>query len=547
MTDQPDPLDGIDYAVISKQHPEKAKWGAVLDNYRLLYKGGEDFLLAAGQQWQTRAQNSQATTGGIALIDGMATSKRRRRFLYQLEGEPDVKYFGRWERAYYIGYYGSIIDYFTGWLFTQKPEIRPIEGDAPKWWSEFYRNCNGRTVNLLDFVRDSFRDSLIVRRAGWLIGTADMATATMTEAEAEAAGMAGAYLSPFAIDDIVDWDVDAGGDLNWIILRKCTTQREFPREREQVETFMYVDRDRWRAWRTYQNPQGREGTKELQDVGQGEHGLGKVPFAWFEIPHGLWVGNKLAGWQTSMFNQGCMLDYSRLVSCFPQPTITTHEGDQAQSRIFGEGLILNLRAGRTDMDAETFQWVVPDVAPLEFSSKAMADQLQEGFRIVHQMGAAVDAKSASIIGRSGVSKIEDRKATEVILAAFGGYVRDAIIRTATLISEIMGDNTIWTCDGFDNFEVSGLDEELATAALVSSMGIPSATFKKRLMTSIATGRILGHLDEATAEVIAKEIEDSVDLDTESGMQGFGGFPGKTPPPIDPNEPPTTTTEPPEAA
>jgi hypothetical protein len=117
----------IDYRSITveqlnQEHPERSFWLQAYLDYELLYKGGLDFKRAAGRTSLTIAaiQGAPATS-----LDLMANLGRRRRFLFQLEGEPDVKYISRWERCYYIPYAAAIIDYFRHWLFSSPPNIQP--------------------------------------------------------------------------------------------------------------------------------------------------------------------------------------------------------------------------------------------------------------------------------------------------------------------------------------------------------------------------------------------------------------------------------------
>lgn len=244
------------------------------------------------------------------------------------------------------------------------------------------------------------------------------------------------------------------------------------------------------------------------------HGLGVVPFVQIEIPPGMWIANKLASWQVDLFNKVNMLSYAQLMGCFLQPYIKSPE-DGASNRIFGEGVLLHLRS--TERGEEDFGWKSPDVGPLEHLWDQIKEMRDEGYRISHQMALAVDATAINAVGRSGASKVEDRRSTEIILGGYGAFVRDAIVRTANIISLIVGDEVKWQCDGFDNFDVSSLNEELQNAGLVDSLGIPSPTFEKKLKTQIAY-RLLEREDEQTRDDVAKEIEEAIDQKNEAREQ-----------------------------
>ncbi len=511
----------IDYSQVSfedlqQEHPERMQWKEAWSRYRQLYRGGEEFLRAAGLQASTRAGTVQTT--GAPLIDAMASRNRRRRFLYQLEGEPDTKYISRWERAYYIGYIGAIIDYFRHWEFSQPPIIRSLDSEeSPDWHAPFMRNADGNGKSFVDFVKDAFGETLQVRRAGWLIGTPSSDIGARTQVDAGDDDPPPVTLTCYPAEDIVDWQENDAGELEWILLRKERLERVFPARRRKVEIRTLVTRTNWAAWEILEDAK----TTTVTLIAQSEHALGCVPFVWLEVPHGLWVTNKLASWQVNLFNQMSMLDYGQLVSCFLQPALTTGE-DGADERVFGEGIVLHLRAGDGQREAEKFEWVAPQTAPLEFAAKRILEMRDEGYRIVHQMSLAVDSQAIGAIARSGASKIEDRRATEVVLAAYGGYIREAMTQTLRMISRIMGDDTEWVIDGYDNFQVSSLDEELQTAALAQTFDIPSPTFKAELRKQIATGRVLGHIDEKIKETIREEIDEAADQEREQATAFASG-------------------------
>jgi hypothetical protein len=495
---------------ISKKHPDLVKWLGRLNDYQLLYVGGADMLAAAGTFGSNRVSDTGAA-GSLAVISS-TFNRPVRRFLHQLEGEPNPVYFARWNRAYYIGYLPAIIDYFCQWLFSAPPNIGAVDAgetqnELPDWYQPFYDDCDGAGTSFMDFARDAFLNVCIFRRSGWLIGC-------NTE---EPEGDAKAILTPYTQFEIYDWQRDSYGQLEWVVLHKETTRRDFPGERRAYETYTYVDREKWESYEVVKGD--TKDTDKLKMLGGADHGCGKVPFVMMEIPEGLWIADKLASVQVQLFNQMNMLSNAELMGCIMQPYILTDDDrETAQSRIFGENILLHLKTGNKSMgtDSEDFGWKTPDTKPLEFIAQAVKDLRDEMYRIVHQMALAVDAKSVGAIARSGASKIEDRKAAEIILTGYGGYVIEAIKKTLELMGEIYGDKTEFSVDGFDNFQISTLDEEIQIAALASTLNIPSPTFDKKIAIKMAY-RLLDKEDEKTKETIAEEIRDAIDLKQEQAM------------------------------
>ena len=523
-----DPLDAVTLQQLQQKHPEWQQWELIWQSIRLMFRGGEEFLLAAGTQTVTRAGSSQ-TSAAASVVDIMTEKGRRRRFLFQLEGEPDVKYIALWERAFYINYFAAIINYFRHWLFSQQPSIRPaVEPEAteipeaPRWWSKFGPNCTGGGKSFFDFIKDCFLETMLLRRSGWLIGRPTPPPGTELEPEgqfvsqalAEKLGLDRSLLSPYAGDEIVDWQEDAAGDLLWVVLRKKTRVRIFPNPRLEIDVYTYADRREWRSWYVQKQREGAAGDS-LIPLGGGTHGLDEVPFVMFELPHDLWIANQIFSLCVDIFNRQNRLHYSQHLAMYSQFTLTSNDGE-AESRIMGDGIILRLRAGDGVQPAETATWLAPPTGPYDFIAASIKDTVGELYRAVHQLSLAVDSQAVTAVARSGASKAEDHKSIEVILAAFGGYVRQAIVRTLNLVSSVQGDGTEWTCEGFDEFDVSSLQEELTSYALVQTLAIHSNTAQREIEKAFLTGRLLNHIDPATKVRILAEVDDFYDQQAEAG-------------------------------
>ena len=138
--------------------------------------------------------------------------------------------------------------------------------------------------------------------------------------------------------------------------------------------------------------------------------------------------------------------------------------------------------------------------------------VDEMFRIVHQMAASV-AATKTALGRAGVSKAEDRRATEIVLGAYGALIRDFAVRVYDCLATARGEDVVWTPHGLDKFELEDRDAILKEAMAIDVIAIPSATFKKLYKTKLAYA-LLGNVPPETQEVIREEIEDGVEHEDE---------------------------------
>jgi len=518
--------EAVSIAHLTVRHPDRIRWEPKWSDYRMLYRGGDDMLRAAGQLVNTRISTTLQTQVMNALTPQAFSGLRSRRFLWQLEGEPDPVYYHLWNRAFYINYMAAIIDYFRHWLFSEDPIIRPRDGqDVPDWWRPFYENANGSGKSFCDFVRDVFLDVLICRRAGWLIGRN-----TDVAAQGNGTDDESVILTPYPAEQIYDWEKESTGELLWVVLATREMYRQFPGERVQVTTYTYVDRESWKTWEVTRGDTYRQNGDNQQEgshgyyeddavhvIGEGTHGLGKVPFVMLEIPEGLWIADKLAAPCTDLFNKQNRLTNAQLLGCIVQMWIKTDD-DSKSSLTVGEGYITKLRPGNKDIgiEAEDFGWKSPDIGPLEFIAKQIQEMRDEVYRIVHQMALAVDSKSIGAIARSGASKIEDRKASEIILAAYGGYVTEAMLRTVHLLADVYGEDIEFELDGYRKFNTSSLDEEIQIAALAQSMNFKSRTAKEELELKVIN-RLLDFASEATKETIEKETRDGYEQEEENQL------------------------------
>jgi len=521
-------IDGVTLEALTKRHPERVRWEVKWSDYRLLYRGGDDMLRSAGQLINTRIAETMQTQTANALTPQAFAGQRNRRFLWQLEAEPDPVYYQLWNRAYYINYLSAILDYHRHWLFSEDPVIRPADdSDYPDWWKPFYASANGSGKCFTDFVRDVFLDVLICRRAGWLIGRDDAIGEQDDDGEV--------ILTPYPAEQIYDWERDAKGELEWVVLGTRQMYREFPGDRQMVQTYTYIDRDDWQTFTVKRGDMfaangnkdnaDKSGNKindgyyeddELVVTGEGEHGLGKVPFVMLEVPEGLWIADKLAMPCLDIFNKQNRLTNAQLMACIVQAYLKTNDPTK-RSMTVGEGYLVNLKAADAVAGGEEdFGWKSPDIGPLEFIAKQLSDQRDEIYRIVHQMALAVDSKAIGAIARSGASKIEDRKASEIILAAYGGYVSEAMLRTLSLLSEIYGDDTEWELDGYDKFNTSSLDEEIQIAALAQTLSLKSMTARQELELK-TVGRLLDFVSENTKDKIQQETRDAYEMEEEAKM------------------------------
>jgi hypothetical protein len=141
--------------------------------------------------------------------------------------------------------------------------------------------------------------------------------------------------------------------------------------------------------------------------------------------------------------------------------------------------------------------------------------VDEMHRVSHQMAQSV-ANTTSALGRSGLSKTEDRHPTETVLTALGAFVRELTTAVYDLIAKARGEDVVWQVHGLDSFETVDRPETLQEAMQVGALSIPSQTFRRLYKTQLAY-KLLGSVSPEVAKTIEAEITEGVTTEDELSL------------------------------
>src|SRR5260370_40238383 len=72
-----------------------------------------------------------------------------------------------------------------------------------------------------------------------------------TRAEEDASGRSRAYLTEYAADEVINWNYDEAGRLDWVVIRtSCLQQSEVTDEKGERETrWIYYERENYEVFR----------------------------------------------------------------------------------------------------------------------------------------------------------------------------------------------------------------------------------------------------------------------------------------------------------
>jgi hypothetical protein len=452
--------------------------GKILTEYNLLYKGGKDFLAQVVQ------------------------------FLPQRKAEPVAVYNERCRRAFYIGYIGPIVDFFTCNLFGIDANIKSQPHQDKGFYPQFFKDVDRKQTEFNTFFKKVFTNTIIQQKTYILVDfpQRDSETAALIKSRADEArlGLDRAFLVEFTREQLIDWNFDEAGNFQWIKFYTKTAEKpSFDAEAVIRHNWYIYDKYGYQVFQFDETEKNKlEEGKEASLIASGTHMLpGKVPVLTLELPDGLWIINKIASVQSELFNLDNALAWQEYQAHYSMPVIKLKDNKPFNQR-FGEGYYIKLGID------ESFEWSEPEGKMMEVGLKRREMLKDELYRIIHQLSLSIK-QTKSQTKQSGQSKQEDRHATEVILCAFGDVVREAMQKILTMISEARGEKITWDVSGFSTFDTETLTEKLAQALQVKAYVVHSETYQKELEKRIVDLTI----EDANQEIkqkIHQEI-DSADL------------------------------------
>jgi hypothetical protein len=264
---------------------------------------------------------------------------------------------------------------------------------------------------------------------------------------------------------------------------------------EKETRWVYYDRERFQIYRKA----GEQSAVELVD--EGRHCLapfGRVPVFEMKVTEGLWLMNKAALLQLEHFNQSNALSWALTMGLFAMPVVYS---DSEFKQVVGETYYLQL--GKDDR----FGWAEPDGKVYQIAANNLDQLKDEVYRVCYLMNQAGKA-SGSGSQQSGLSKQLDFVATEEVLRAYGGVVKETMTQVLGAVAAARQDEVSVEVTGLDDFDIDEFGTELDDAKNLLALGIGSATLTKQVFKRLA----LKYLSDARPEVKNRVVEEIEQMD-----------------------------------
>lgn len=452
-----------------QEHPEYVSQRSLMEQYRYLYSGGEDFR-----------RNASA-------------------FLARRQKEPAAVYAERLERVFYENYAGSIIDWYAATLFRREPQIvtQGTNNAGRRYFSELLDDCDTRGTNLSEFFRLRAIHALVYGTSYTLVDFPQTKHPVSTRADEERLGAARGYLQSFTPLDLTNWSYDDQGHLEWAVLRTSRLVKESVNDTEwRDETrWTYYDRTNFKIYRQLTS-NGKASEPEL--IEEGSHALAslhRVPIFELKVSEGLWLMRKAAQVQVEHFNKSNALSWALTMGLFAMPVVYS---DREFKQMIGESYYIQL--GPEDK----FGWTEPEGHVYQLAAENLNRLQREIYRVCYLLNQA-GGTPADGQNQSGWSKQRDFAVTQEVLRALGDRTKDAMKTVLRAIEAVRDDGLSIDVTGLDEFDIGDFSSELDDGERLMRLGIESPTFKEQLQKKLAL-KYLCDIRPDLKDRIAQEIE-----------------------------------------
>lgn len=451
---------------INREHPEYIARKAMWRQYKDLYVGGEQLRTNAAE------------------------------YLVRRHKEPTEVYGERLSRVFYENYIGSIVDWYAATLLRREPMlVFETDDTATKgFYSRLSEDCDLKGTGLSEFFRRRFVDALVCGSSYVVVDFPRAESAALTRADEDTTGRSRAYLVDYSADEVINWNYNESGGLDWAVIRtSCLQQSNVSDPKWERETrWIYYDREGFLIYRKA----GDSNPVELID--EGRHGLAslhRVPIFRLQVSEGLWLMNKAALLQLEHFNKSNALSWALTMSLFATPVVYS---DREWNQIVGESYYIQL--GPQDR----FGWTEPEGKVYQIAADNLIRLKDEIYRVCYVTTQASDV-SSTYQNQSGLSKQLDFSITQDVLHGYGDTVKDVMKQVLRAIVAAREDDIVIDVSGMDQFDIDDFGNELDDARKLLDLGIKSETLTKQIFKKLAF-KYLCDVRQEVKNQVAEEID-----------------------------------------
>lgn len=475
---------------IDTKHPDIAKYKKYNDELTILYRGGKE------------------------LQDNAA------RFLAKHSKELGTAFLNKLQKINYDSVLATVIGWYTSKLFERQLNIdfKDEQSETPvdNFYENFVQDCDrGGTTLELFFERVAI-EVLLYGQSWFLTDLPKLAVQPTNLYEQQAQGGLDPYLVWIPLQNISNYQYDADGNLEWVLIHATNTIQSFLAPTKTVETWTYYDKKTYATYTAeYQTGTQRANTATLTDSGiHSMSSQNEVPVSCVRTDYKLWLGNRIYLPVVEYFNAYNSFGWSLWLANNPLPVLTDGQNAPvADSQTVSEYAFLKLPFGAT------FKWEEPQGHSWEASQKYL-DSLREGiYRQCHLVAQGRSSRASATVA-SGVSKEADMQPAADVLNVFGNLIRNTIQDTLDDLAQIRGDATVFSDVRGMNFAEDGASDTVDLVIATRSLGIQSPIFDKEVQKLVIRA-VLRDANQSLLQDISDEIDTAPDATAGNGTNPDG--------------------------
>lgn len=442
--------------------------------------------------------------------------------------EDDTTYSLRRDRAVYLPYAGNIVNMLCSSLAAEPVSVTGST-DLDPFYADFVESVDGRALTLQGLLKCMFSTALQCGTSWALVDLPPMDSGAVIESakDEESIGALDAVCFPIEPEAVLDFEEDPSGDLNWAVVCLRSQPRGSINDARDtiIERFTVFTRETWTRYEVkYKAASPPKPTDEVAIVAEGEHSFGRVPLIRLQLPDGLWAMDLIANVAKAHFNLRSSVAWSQSKALYPQltaflapemgkggeiPADVAQNPTRATDQILGVGRVLQFGAG------DRLEYVGPNPAIYTAAYADLESLRDEIYRVLNSMAQAANTNKA--IQRSGKSKEMDRASATVVLMALGVLGREFVKEVYETVCEGRKDPPQdFAVHGLQIFDTSSISDVIEDSAVIDTLKIPSETFQRIRIGSIAKRIVTGIATPEQLEAIDAELEKNISAEEFAG-------------------------------
>lgn len=403
---------------------------------------------------------------------------------------------------------GTVFGSYAAQLFRTEPQIEVPKDD---WYEGFLKVCDRSKTSYVRMWSAIFLSMLKFGRAWVLVDMPSMGTEPPADrAEEMGRGLTDPYLIRYDPREVINWQDDDQGNLEWAVIRCQVTKEKFLEKPEVVTTWYFFDRENFRTFQyigtedsliTNMDSSKMPGIEKAlaDEIDSGRHSMADaklVPLQKILLSDELWLGNRSYLQAKDHINQENEYVWGLRNSNLEMPVIYSDK-DLSAPRI-GEAFYLQL--GMNDR----FEWTGTQGKAAAESQKRLQQIIEEMYRALYLQSQG-RTSAATPAMQSGFSKEMDRIPANDILNEYGDIMRSEMQTCLERVAMARKDKAAkFDVRGF-RFETKSAMQTIAIAQQVTDLGIPSPTLEKELDKQVAED-VLQDANPDIKKKIVDEIE-----------------------------------------